>query len=91
LTQKYQLETEISTLIKNAEDRNVEAYNVQSLLIIGNLSSLTSKEMIRSFELFRNNQNNLKIVTYNECLEQLKTFISLLNKSIDECENEIIE
>lgn len=86
LTQKYQLETEISTLIKNADDRNVEAYNVQSLLIIGNLSSLTTKEMIRSFELFRNNQKNLRIVTYDECLEQLKTFISLLSKSIDESE-----
>ncbi|QKJ62837.1 Shedu immune nuclease family protein [Flavobacterium sp. M31R6] len=90
LTQKYQLETEISTLIKNADDRNVEAYNIQTLLIIGNLSSLTSKEMIRSFELFRNNQKNLRIVTYDECLEQIKTFISLLSKSIDECENEII-
>ena len=91
LTQKYQLETEISTLIKNADDRNVEAYNVQSLLIIGNLSSLTSKEMIRSFELFRNNQKNLRILTYDECFEQLKTFISLLNKSIDECKREITE
>lgn len=88
LTQKYQLETEISTLIKNAEDRDVEAYNVQSLLIIGNLSSLTSKETIRSFELFRNNQKNLRIVTYDECLEQLKTFISLLSKSIDENKDE---
>jgi hypothetical protein len=91
LTQKYQLETEISTLIKNADDRNVEAYNVQTLLIIGNLSSLTSKEMIRSFELFRNNQKNLRIVTYDECLEQLNTFISLLSKSINKSENEIIE
>lgn len=88
LTQKYQLETEISTLIKNAEDRDVEAYNVQSLLIIGTLSSLTSKETIRSFELFRNNQKNLRIVTYDECLEQLKTFISLLSKSINENEEE---
>lgn len=91
LTQKYQLETDISNLIKNAEDRDVEAYNVQSLLIIGNLSNLSSKDMIRSFELFRNNQNNLRIVTYDECLEQLKTFISLLSKSIENSDDEIIQ
>ncbi|QYS88557.1 DUF4263 domain-containing protein [Flavobacterium columnare] len=83
LTQKYQLETDISNLIKNAEDRNIEAYNVQSLLIIGNLSTLKSKDMIRSFELFRNNQSNLRIMTYDECLELLKTFTSLLSKNID--------
>lgn len=83
LTQKYQLETEISTLLKNAEDRNVEAYNVQGLLIIGNLSLYTEKEMVRSFELFRNNQKNIRIVTYDECLEQLKTFIALLSSSVD--------
>lgn len=88
LTQKYQLETEISTLIKNAEDRDVEAYNVQSLLIIGSLSCLTSKETIRSFELFRNNQKNLRIITYDECLEQLKIFISLLSKRIEENKDE---
>lgn len=91
LTQKYQLETDISSLLKNAEDRDVEAYNVQSLLIIGKLSSLKSKNMIRSFELFRNNQNNLRILTYDECLEQLRTFIKLLSKEVDNSENELIE
>jgi hypothetical protein len=83
LTQKYQLETDIATLIKNADDRNVEAYNVQGLLMIGTLSSLGPKEMKRSFELIRNNQKNLRIITYDECLEQLKTFIDLLSKNID--------
>jgi len=80
LTQKYQLETDIASLIKNAEDREVEAYNVQGLIIIGRLSSLSEKDMKRSFELFRNNQKNLRIVTYDECLEQLNTFIDLLEK-----------
>ncbi len=39
--------------------------------------------MVRSFELFRNNQKNLRIVTYDECLEQLKTFIALLSNSVN--------
>ena len=88
LTQKYQLETDISNLIKNAEDRNIEAYNVQSLLIIGNLSSLVTKVMIRSFELFRYSQSKLRIMTYDECLELLKTFTSLLSQNIEIVEDE---
>lgn len=82
LTQKYQLETDIASLMKNAEDRNVEAYNVQGLIIIGSLSDLDKKDMKRSFELYRNNQKNLRIVTYDECLEQLKYFVDLLDKDI---------
>lgn len=81
LTQKYQLETDIASLIKNAEDRDVEAYDVQGLVIIGRLSSLEEKNMKRSFELYRNNQKNLRIITYDECLEQLKSFVDLLSKS----------
>lgn len=84
LTQKYQLETDIATLIKNAEDREVEAYNVQGLIIMGRLSELEEKEMKRSFELYRNNQKNLRIVTYDECLEQLKCFVGLLEKEINQ-------
>jgi len=82
LTQKYQLETDIASLMKNAEDRNVEAYNVQGLIIIGRLSDLDEKNMKRSFELYRNNLKNLRIVTYDECLEQLKYFVDLLDKDI---------
>ena len=80
LTQKYQLETDISSLIKNSEDREVEAYNTQGLIIIGKLSELEKKEMKRSFELYRNNQKNLRIITYDECLEQLKSFIEQLTE-----------
>lgn len=81
LTQKYQLETEIASLMKNADDRDVEAYNVQGLIIIGRLSSLEEKAMKRSFELFRNNQKNIRIITYDECLEQLNSFVDLLSKN----------
>jgi hypothetical protein len=81
LTQKYQLETDIASLIKNSEDREVEAYSIQGLIIIGKLSELEKKEMKRSFELYRNNQKNLRIITYDECLEQLNSFIDLISKN----------
>jgi hypothetical protein len=83
LTQKYQLETDIASLIKNAEDRDVEAYNVQGLILIGLLSSFNDKDAKtkkRSFELFRNNQKNLRIMTYDECQEQLNYFLMTMNK-----------
>lgn len=82
LTQKHRLETEIASLIMNSEDREVEAYNVQGLIIIGQLSELEEKDMKRSFELYRNNQKNLRVITYDECLEQLKFFISQLENNI---------
>lgn len=47
--------------------------------------------MIRSFELFRNNQKNIRIVIYDECLELLKTFRGLLNNSVKEEEGQIID
>lgn len=82
LTQKHHLETNIATLIMNAEDRDVEAYSVQGLVIIGKLSELEEKDMKRSFELYRNNQKNIRIITYDECLELLKFFISQLENNI---------
>lgn len=84
LTQKYQLETNIASLIKDADDRNVEAYNVQGLLIIGLLSNLSGQDekvKKRSFELFRNNQKNLRIMTYDECQEQLNFFLAEIYKN----------
>lgn len=81
LTQKYQLETDIASLIKNSEDREMEAYNVQGLIVIGRLSLLEEKVMKRSFELFRHNQKNLRIITYDECLAQLKAFVNFLSNS----------
>jgi hypothetical protein len=91
LTQKYQLETDIASLIKNNDDRDIEAYNVQGLVIIGLLDNLGSdniKERKRSFELFRNNQKNLRIMTYDECQEQLDYFLAQINKNRRNREND---
>jgi hypothetical protein len=84
LTQKYQLETDIASLIKNAEDRNIEAYNIQCLVIIGlfdNLDRDDTRNKKRSFELFRNNQKNLRIMTYDEGQEQLQCFLDQIKQN----------
>ena len=85
LTQKYQLETNIATLSHAAEDRNVEAYNVQCCIIVGSLKGLEGDDEInkkRSFELFRHNQKNLRIITYDECQEQLNNFLQIMKKGV---------
>ena len=79
LSQKHSLETNIAEL-KNSGDRNVEAYNVQELIIIGKIDNLTETSQKRSFELFRNNLKNIRIITYDECLEQLKSIIEYLSE-----------
>lgn len=84
LTQKYQLETNIATLMLNSENRNIEAYNVQGFIIIGLLNGLIEddeKAKKRSFELFRHNQKDLKIMTYDECQEQLNCFLQEMDKN----------
>lgn len=87
ITQKYNLETKIANLIHEAEDKNVEAYNVQGLIIAGKLSSIDNiegaKYKKRSFELFRSSQKNIKIITYDECLHMLEFLIHFLTENVE--------
>jgi len=78
LSQKYNWEKESNTLGKN----NEKSYNVQGLIIIGKINSLTEESQKRSFELFRNNQKNIRIITYDECLELLKSMIEYLSEKV---------
>jgi hypothetical protein len=82
LSQKYSLETDIASLTHKSSDREVEAYNVQGLIIIGRIEDLKAPPQKCSFELFRNNQKNIRITTYDECLEQLKSMIECLSKKL---------
>lgn len=88
LDQKYELETNIANLTHTAEDRNVEAYNVQGLVIVGHSNSLTEQAHKRSFELYRNNQKNVRVITYDECLEQLTSFVNHLSGKINKLQTE---
>jgi len=84
LAQKYEIETNIATLAHNTDDRNIDAYNVQGFIVVGlldNLNGDNEKMKKRSFELFRNNQKNIRIMTYDECQEQLNNFLMLVDKN----------
>ena len=86
LSQKYQLETNIATLKHNSEEKDVETFNVRGVIIIGLLSSFVGEHLIqkkRSFELFRHNQSNLRIITYDECQEQFNHFLQKIRGNRD--------
>lgn len=62
---------------KVKSNRNFESLNSPTIVLIGRLSSL-SKEQLKSFELFRTNIPNVTILTFDEVLEKLKVFSSLI-------------
>jgi hypothetical protein len=50
----------------------------KGLLIVGSASQLSSHEEKASFELFRNNQREVDIVTFNELRKKIDLMIELL-------------
>lgn len=66
LDQKDNLQKEFYTLAKGGE---FKSFNPKVVLIIGNLSSLSGKQL-KSFELFRNNIKDVEIITYDELVKR---------------------
>lgn len=52
----------------------------RGLLVVGTIPDLSSDEA-RSFELFRNNQRDIDIVTFDELIEKVRVMIELLHKA----------
>jgi hypothetical protein len=52
----------------------------RALLIIGQQANL-SEEETRSFELFRNNQRDVDVVTFDELRSKLQSLVDLLRKA----------
>ncbi|MDX5962334.1 Shedu immune nuclease family protein [Rhodococcus opacus] len=69
MDQAYQLMTSFAGL-KLASRANLEAYAVSCFVVIGRTPSSDDEQ--KSFEMYRANSRNVKIVTYDEILEQLK-------------------
>ncbi|MBC2644943.1 DUF4263 domain-containing protein [Rhodococcus wratislaviensis] len=69
MDQAYQLMTSFAGL-KLASRADLEAYAVSCFVVIGRTPSSDDEQ--KSFEMYRANSRNVKIVTYDEILEQLK-------------------
>lgn len=82
LDQKDNLQKDFYTLAKGGE---FVSFNPKVVLIIGNLKSL-SKKQLKSFELFRSNIKDVEIITYDELLTRtnliLGEFVDIKKKKV---------
>lgn len=76
LNQRDNFQKEFYSL-KYKSKSEIETFNSECIVLIGNLSIL-KPEQLKSFELFRANYKNVNILTFDEVLNKLKIFLSLL-------------
>ena len=76
LDQAYQLQRTIDGKKVNSRAYDLETYAVQGLVIAGR--NLVDEEKKKSFELFRNSQKSVHVVTFDELLTKLELLRELL-------------
>ncbi|MGW6375008.1 Shedu immune nuclease family protein [Rhodococcus sp. NPDC055112] len=72
LDQAYQLSMNFPTMKNNSRQWDLESYAVSCFVIAGRTPSTDEPAKQKSFELYRANSRSVKVVTYDEILEQLK-------------------
>nr|WP_242484828.1 Shedu immune nuclease family protein [Rhodococcus sp. MS16] len=83
MDQAYQLMTSFAQL-RFSSRSDLEAYAVQCFVIAGRTASLDHPDKQKSFEMYRANSRSVKIVTYDEILEQLKFLRNFLSGETEE-------
>ncbi|EKO34190.1 Shedu immune nuclease family protein [Leptospira santarosai] len=67
--------------LSRSQSEATRSYDPSCILIIGNFQKeCTSEEKIKSFELYRQQLNNIQVITFDELFEKMKLLISLLEK-----------
>lgn len=75
---KNTLIRKFDSLIK-PDEKNIEVFNPVCLLILGNAQrELTDVNRQRSFEMFRQNQREVQIITFDELFGKLKMLVDLI-------------
>lgn len=77
LDQRYQLQKNIAGLKDNSKQYDLESYAVKCVIVIGTTPEEPNRR--KSFELFRNNLNDVLVITFDELLAKLRhlhTFLS---------------
>lgn len=82
LDQKYKFQKEIATIKDNSGVYDIESYSVDCVLIIGTVPE--GKEQKKSFELFRHNSKDIKIVTFDELLNKLNDVFWALKPKVEQ-------
>ncbi|MES9518597.1 Shedu immune nuclease family protein [Rhodococcus qingshengii] len=78
LDQAYQLMTNFATMKNNTRSYDLEAYAISCFVIAGRSPAVQDPDRQKSFELYRANSRNVKVVTYDEVLAQLKILRTFL-------------
>ncbi|MBA2334328.1 MAG: DUF4263 domain-containing protein [Blastocatellia bacterium] len=74
LDQRDNLQKEFHSLSSGGS--RFKSFNSKCFVLIGSISALSS-EQLRSFELFRNSNKDVEIVTFDELLQKIKAMISI--------------
>lgn len=83
LTQRQTLNEEYAGLKGREDGDHPDAFDPRCVVIAGNLDELSSDtSKRRSFELFRSNQRQVEVVTYDELFQKTETLIDLLEGNI---------
>lgn len=81
LDQRFRLQAEMSSLIRNTRRNDLETYAVRCLVVVGRTPADEARK--RSLELFRNNLHDVSLVTFDELLEKLRALHGFLSSPED--------
>jgi len=70
LDQRYQLQKSMAYLKDTSGVTEVESYSIKCVVVIGRVPAARDEK--KSLELFRNNINDVLVVTFDELLEKLR-------------------
>jgi Shedu protein SduA, C-terminal len=77
LQARHSFEEEYRQLIERSSV-GLQVVSPRCLLIVGTLSSLSDQVARRSFEIFRNNNRQVEVVTFDELIAKAEQLVSLL-------------
>ena len=78
LNYKDELQKTFYTLTRG-EEANYSVFNPRCLLVVGSISNEDIKgQKLKAFDLFRNDQRNVDIITYDELFEKVDGLIKIL-------------
>jgi len=78
LQYRYTLTQQYLALTAGEEPPRYRTFNPQMLLIVGSFRTLTSVDECKSFELYRSEHRNLRIVCFDELVEKANSLVALL-------------
>ncbi|MBK9027680.1 MAG: DUF4263 domain-containing protein [Propionivibrio sp.] len=79
LDQRYQLQRNLSILKDAPGLRDLQAYAIDCVLIVGTLPKPTDEARMKSFELARRALSGILLVTFDELFAKLETVYAFLN------------